>query len=252
MQTMIKQIKGHDKNIYGELYLPDACVSNLPLIIYCHGLADNYICGLDYAKALTKDGYAVYCFDFYGGSENSKSLGATIDMSIMTEVEDLQMVLNNVQDWSMIDDTKILLLGASQGAFVASIVASQKVKQIAGLILLYPAFNLGDMMKSRFQKKANIPDTFPLFWITSGKSYALDIWDYDIYQQLPLYTKPVLILHGNNDDLVPLSYSTKAQKIYPKCELYVIDGAKHEFINQDFEKALGYIKNYLKTLENKL
>ena len=44
---------------------------------------------MDYAKALAKKGYAVYCFDFCGGSPGSRSSGSTLEMSIFTEQKDL-------------------------------------------------------------------------------------------------------------------------------------------------------------------
>lgn len=45
--------------------------------------------GDQYAQALAAQGYLVYCFDFRGGSESSRSEGSNLEMSVFTEQSDL-------------------------------------------------------------------------------------------------------------------------------------------------------------------
>lgn len=62
------KVKRGKKTIYGKIFQP---ISNkekkFPTVIYSHGFGGSYEYGVDYAKALAKKGYAVYCFDFCGG-----------------------------------------------------------------------------------------------------------------------------------------------------------------------------------------
>ena len=51
----------------------------------------------------------------------------------------------------------------------------------------------------------------------------------------------MLLLHGDADSTVPLSYSEEAQKIIPDCEFHVIKDGGHEFFGQPFEDAMSYI-----------
>lgn len=105
-------------DIYGILYRPDNDLKN-PLIIFAHGLGSNHNSGNDYAKYFSKKGFAFYGFDFRNGGKRSKSGNDTTKMSVITEVNDLLEVINEVKKWDFIDNKKIILLGASQGGLVS-------------------------------------------------------------------------------------------------------------------------------------
>ena len=71
------------------------------------------------------------------------------------------------------------------------------------------------------------------------------MWDYDVYQDMPKYGKPVLILHGDKDAIVPMSYSERAAKAYKDAELHVVKDGGHGFQGETFERAMGFIDAYL-------
>ncbi len=51
-----------------------------------------------YAKAMAEMGYVSYCFDFCGGCViKGKSDGSTTEMSVLTEVKDLEAVIRYAQ-----------------------------------------------------------------------------------------------------------------------------------------------------------
>lgn len=52
-------------------------------------------------------------------------------------------------------------------------------------------------------------------------------------------------MHGDADDIVPLSYSRKAVKTYSSADLKVIKGAGHGFDGTADDKAIRYILSYL-------
>ena len=82
-------------------------------------------------------------------------------------------------------------------------------------------------------------------WIHVGKNYITDLWKVDFNQLLSSYQGHMLLLHGDKDSTVPLSYSEEAKEIIPDCEFYVIKDGGHEFFGQPFEDAMGYILPYL-------
>ena len=43
--------------------------------------------------------------------------------------------------------------------------------------------------------------------IYAGRIYVADMWDYDVYAEIGNYTKPVLLMHGDRDGIVPISYA---------------------------------------------
>ena len=78
-----------------------------------------------------------------------------------------------------------------------------------------------------------------------GKNYITDLWKVDFDRLLSSYKGHMLLLHGDRDSTVPLSYSEEIRKIIPDCEFYVIRDGGHEFFGQPFEDAMSYILPYL-------
>lgn len=240
------KIKRGKKTIYGKLFLPKAKEKkNFPTVIYSHGFGGSYEYGVDYAKALAKKGYAVYCFDFCGGSPDSRSSGSTLEMSIFTEQKDLEAVIKNLKKQKYVDKKNIFLFGSSQGGAVSAITAAEHQKEIRGMILFYPAFVLVDNAKSLFKSVDEIPDKYYHMWMNVGKTYFKDLLDYDIYEDIKAYKKKVLIVHGDADDIVPLSYSRKAVETYSSSDLKVIKGAGHGFYGKEEDRAIQYMLSYL-------
>lgn len=242
-------INNEDKQIYGILYKL-VNIKKGPIIIYSHGLGGSHLSGLDYGKELAKAGYFFYAFDFCGGSSNSRSDGLTTEMSVLTEASDLEAVLNEVKTWDFINLEKIILFGTSQGGVVSSLVASNHADEVNGLILFYPAFVITDDIHKKYPTKEDIPsDTNYFGWINVSSKYMLDIYDLDLYEKVANYSKDVLIVHGNQDEIVDLKYSKKLQDTYQNSELKVIDNAGHGFYGNSFQEALLYIFDYLNLLK---
>ena len=55
----------------------------------------------------------------------------------------------------------------------------------------------------------------------------------------------MLLLHGDQDSIVPLSSSEQALKAYQSAELEVISGAGHGFYGEEEEQAVESILTYL-------
>lgn len=237
--------ENNGQKIYGVAYVPEAD-GKVPLVIYAHELCCTHEAGTGYARELALHGIAVYTFDFRGGSYDSRSDGKTTEMSVMTEVSDLQAVISAARTWDFVDTDKIYLLGGSQGGMAAAVAAERNPAYVAGLMLLYPAFVIQDTLYKQFHTLENVPEQFHwMGWIMVGKNYASDVWDYDLYERMETYFAPVLILHGDRDSLVDMSYSRRAVEHYPNAKLHIIKGAEHGFSEESFETAVEYILNFL-------
>ena len=236
--------------IYGVATIPDNGKEKHPLVIFSHELGNSHKSGLEYAKRLAQIGYAVYCFDFYGGTVGGNQTGGkNTEMSVMTESADLEAVLKAAKTWDFVDSGNIILMGGSQGGAVTALTGVKHQNEISGMILLYPAFSLFSDIHERFSSLDSVPEQYDMFggWITVGKKYAADVWDIDPYSEIAKYQGKVLLLHGDKDASVDISYSEKASKTLPNCEYHVISGGGHEFFNQPFEDAVSHIINYLQS-----
>ena len=243
-------VQNGDNRIYGVAYVPASEANQkLPLVIFSHELGNDHTSGERYAERLAEVGYAAYVFDFCGGTVGgNRSDGSNNEMSILTEASDLEAVLASAKTWDFVDPDKIVLLGGSMGGLVTTVVGSGHQDEIAGMILMYPALSAKvDSGAEQYQSEDEIPEDVSLFggWIHVGKKYITDLWTVDFDQLLSSYQGHMLLLHGDKDTTVPLSYSEAAKDIIPDCEFYVIKDGGHEFFGQPFEDAMGYILPYL-------
>ena len=243
-------VQNGDNRIYGVAYVPASeAGQKLPLVIFSHELGNDHTSGERYAQRLAEAGYAAYIFDFCGGTVGgNRSDGSNNEMSVLTEASDLEAVLASAKSWDFVDPDKIVLLGGSMGGLVTTVVGSGHKDEIAGMILMYPALSAKvDSGAEQYQSEDEIPEDVSLFggWIHVGKKYITDLWTVDFDQLLSSYQGHMLLLHGDKDTTVPLSYSEAAKDIIPDCEFYVIKDGGHEFFGQPFEDAMGYILPYL-------
>ena len=236
-------VTANNRSIYGIAYIPDK-EGTIPLVICSHGLGGSYRSCAAYAEQFAMHGIAAYCFDFCGGG-GTRSDGSSTEMSVMTEVSDLEGVLTVAKEWEFVDQEKIALLGTSQGGIVSAITAARHESELASLILCYPAFLVHDAVHQRFSSLDEVPDSYQFEWITAGRPYAEDIWDYDVYAEIGNFTRKVLLMHGSADNIVPASYAERAAQTYPNVEYLVIDGAGHDFSGHAFEEAMEHIFTYL-------
>jgi hypothetical protein len=237
----------NNEKIYAVLHRPDK-KGKMPLVIYSHGLGATYRACSDYADDLEDYGIATLCFDFRGGSDRSKSDGLTTEMSFLTEIEDLNTVIEYAKKWDFVDLDNIILMGSSQGGAISALVSAER-DDIKGLVLLYPALSIPSVMQRLFPSKELIPEERELTSsITVGKKYFLDIWDMDVYEMIKKDKKQIIIIQGTNDDLVSPDQSKKVNDTYENSELYFIEGAPHGFEDDDFKEAMKYIIEYLKKI----
>lgn len=239
-------VKADDgRTIFGIAYIPQTKEEKVPLVIWSHGLGGTGLDGASYAGVFAGHGVACYCFDFCGGGADSRSSGEMTDMSVLTEVSDLEAVLEAAKEWDFVDPERIILAGQSQGGLVSAITAARKPDETAGLILLYPAFVIPQTVHDLFPSLSAVPETYQYNWITAGKKYAQDIWELDVWEAIKGYEKPVLLLHGDADDIVDVSWSRRARDVYRNARMYVFPGAGHRFIGDDFDDACDDIFEYL-------
>lgn len=236
-------------NIFGIAYIPDIN-GKVPLVIFSHELGQDHSSGERYAERLAAAGYAAYVFDFCGGTVGgNKSDGSNRGVSILTEASDLEAVLASAKSWDFADPDRIVLIGGSMGALVTMVVAGEHQDEMAGMILMYPALPAKVVNgMERFKTEDDIPEDVSLFdgWIHVGKNYVTDLWKVDLDQLLSSYKGHMLLLHGDKDDIVPISWSKNAKKIIPDCEFHIIKNGGHKFFGQPFEEAMPCILHYLK------
>lgn len=233
-------------NIYGQALIPKGSKGKLPTIIISHGFGGTYQSLMSFAQNFASNGIVAYVFDFCGGSPRSFSDGKTTDMSVFTEEEDLNAVIDMIKRQDFTDNKNIFLFGHSQGGFVSAITAADRPADIKGLILYAPAFVISSDSHRAYKTVDDIPERSNMWGVELGKVYWESVYNYNVYDHIDAYTGNVLILHGDQDNLVPISFSQEAAKRYNSAGLSVYPGAGHMFSGADFEKATGEVIDFVK------
>ena len=212
--------------IFGMMYYNSTASEKQPAVILSHSSSLTHEAMKGYASAIAKMGFAAYCFDFCGGSDKSKSDGKTDEMTVFTEVEDLRAVVKTVKSLDYVDSSNVCLLGSSQGGLVSALLADECPDDFAGMILFYPAFNIPEMVKM-FSGFGGFGDFGGM--MSMSEAYINSIKDFDVWSHIGKFSKPVCIIHGTADMIVPISNSEKAVGLYPSATLNKIEGANHGF-----------------------
>lgn len=232
-----------------------------PIAIVSHGFMAFQDTVRQYAEAMAEMGYVSYCFDFCGGCViKGKSDGRTTEMSVLTEVEDLEAVIHYAQGRAYVNPDETVLMGCSQGGFVSAIAASRLHDKISKLVLFYPALCIpddaraGKMMFAKFDPD-NIPDILHCGPMKLGKCYVKDVIGIDPYQEIQDFSGDVLIVHGTKDKIVDMEYSKRAYELYlenkgkkdePRVvSFFPIDGGRHGFSKRHDRVAIEHLKQFL-------
>lgn len=234
-----------------------------PIAVVSHEFMANRLFTMRYARLLASLGYAAFCYDFSGGCIVGASQGKTTDMTVFTETEDLKAVIAYAKEQPYAYPNRLLLMGCSQGGLVTALTAAEPETRAEAIILFYPALSIpddarkGSMMSAKFDPE-NIPESMRCGPMKLGRGYAASVLDLDPFSAISAYHGDVLIVHGNADTLVDISYSRRAYDAYcaaaaaalqageiaamPQIAFHEVDGAGHIFTrpkhNQDAIEAV--------------
>jgi hypothetical protein len=175
-------------------------------LLWFHGNAGNISHRLDNLQRLHQRlGISVFLFDYrqYGRSQGKISESGTY--------VDADAALQTLQQRMDIDPAAILLFGRSLGSAVAVDLARRAPSR--ALILESPFTSVPDMAAA----------VFP--WLPIGSWLRTR---YDSLGKIPQVTVPLLVLHGDRDDVVPFAHGQRlfAAANEPKT-FYTIPGASH-------------------------
>ena len=177
-----------------------------PLVLFCHGNAGNISHRVENLRHLRELGYSVFIFDYrgYGRSEGKANETGTYN--------DIRGALTwlKEQGWS---EQKMIYFGRSLGAAIALQLAIEQPP--AGLILESPFTSIEAIGK----------ELYPLLWILAG--WALDV-RYDNIFKISQIKTPLLIFHGDRDEIIPQQMGKELFKRAPEPkQFYSISGAGH-------------------------
>lgn len=232
------------KTIVGKLLIPKT-ERKIPLVICSHGFGANYkTTEVLVGDTLSRSGIACLCFDFYGGNRHSKSGGSMLEMTPLTEKEDLFAVFERAANLDFVDWSNVFLFGESQGGLVTALAANEVQERIAGVILYYPAFAIPEIAQKLYAEWDD-RRCWQIFGKKISEHYLTDSMQIDIYREIETFSKPVLIVHGDADTRIDISYGERASKIYPNAKFVVLHKQYHGFSGRGKMKAVRYVYDFI-------
>jgi fermentation-respiration switch protein FrsA (DUF1100 family) len=236
--------------IVGQLYLPDN-KAQYPAVCVCHGIpsgappepGDGGYPLL--AEEICREGFAVLIFNFRGTGDS----GGNLD--ILGWTRDLQAAIDYLWGLDVVDKPHLSLIGFSAGAAVSLYVASRDERVSGVAACACPAeftlFTKADEPQSvvdSFRNRGVFQDTdFPPSaeeWLDGFRQVS------PVKDIAGIAPRPLLLVHGSQDELVPLSHARRLYQIAeePK-QLAIIDGAGHR-LRQD-DRATGAVREWLRS-----
>lgn len=218
------------QKIFGILHLP-LDVVNPPCVLICHGLGGHktgrYRVYVELAEALIRANIAVFRFDFRGSGDSE---GDFSEMTLMGEVGDALAALKFLQTEERVDGNRIGVFGRSLGGAVA-VLSSAQFGAVKCLALWAPLYN-GDQWKHEWAKVSqgltSEHESNELRRINgqvAGMDFYFEMFGMRVDEALTkLKNIPLLLLHGEKDDLISIQHS----ELYLKERLH--SSAETEFI----------------------
>jgi uncharacterized protein len=182
----------------------DARKDSLGHLLLCHGNAGNIGDRVLHAALLTATGFDVLLFDYrgYGRSSGTPSEDGTY--------RDARAALTCLLEQPGVDPSRVFYFGESLGGAVALDLALERPP--AGLVLLSAFTGVRELGRLHypFVPAALVPDAYPAL------------------RRIHELHAPLLVLHGDRDDIVPLSQGRALYDAAPGAKrMHVFPGLGH-------------------------
>lgn len=215
-----KNIKTTDGTVLnGLLFKAD---NSKGLIFYLHGNAGSLSSWGNVAKTYTILNYNVFILDYRGYGKSEGKISGQEQL-----FDDIQNVYDELK--KQYTEDKIIVLGYSIGTGPASKIASTNNPKL--LILQAPYYSMTDMMKHTYP----IIPTFLLKYKLETNKYLKDC------------KMPVVIFHGNQDEVIYYGSSLKLKNEFKKTDtLITLNGQGHNGMtdNRDYKIEIKRILNH--------
>ncbi len=212
-------------------------------IVYVHGFGSTGFGEKSEAleAACARRGWMYATFDFRG---HGQSTGTLLELRGSTLLEDLEAIREQLVSRGI---RKVFPVGSSMGGWAAAWFSLRHPNSVPACVLIAPAL---DFVRSRW---ADLTEDERRRWKETGKLRVQNQWldteiGYGLVEEIDLFpqerlasglTRPVLILHGMKDDVVPYTNSVAflEKAVHPDMELRLFKNGDHRLLSYKDEMA---------------
>jgi len=217
-----------------------------PTVLLCHGMMSSKDGRkqVPFARALNESGFSVLRFDF---SFCGESEGRFEEITFSQEVDDLASAVDWVKQQG---GGPLGLLGSSMGGAVAVLYAKgdPAIRALVTLAAVARPGRLAHGMEELKRKLEEWKEEGHQFGAEGevGEAFFEDAKIQDIPAAVAACKAPILILHGESDEVVPVE---EARLLYEHArsprDLFIFPGADHRFVrDQDLQEAIRVTKEW--------
>lgn len=238
------------QRMHAKLDFPSGELDRRPVLVLLHGytghMEERHIRAT--ARTATDEGWVVLRVELYG---HGQSDGKFEDHTVLKWVGQAVAAIDYARKLPFADG--VVLAGHSQGGLTAMLAGAFKRGQLKGLILLAPAVVIrdgardGGLFGGQFD-----PEDVPEFVELDGGrrlngNYIRAAQLLPVEDAARAYGGPVLIVHADTDEAVPVQCAYDAGKLYRNAELVVIRDDTHCYDNH-LEQATEAVGRFLRGL----
>lgn len=224
-------------------------------VVFLHGFpaSNNYAVSTRIGESLEKLNYLVVRFEFNGTNTSD----GEFDNKLMSEeVKDVKSAIDFLD--SKYKFKKLILVGHSTGAIDAALYSYQD-DRIDKLVLLGGVGNLKEAVSYDFSEEEvnefliNGYYTFKTenHWTFNkklNKAFYDEFFTLDVLGSLNKFENPVLIIHGENDEVVSVSKDPiELNEAAKNSRLVIIKNADHKFLDPaHWEELISEVDNFIR------
>lgn len=178
-------------------------------------------------QAFAENGFASLAFNFRGvGQSEGVMSESTLENRVEDAIAAYDVLTKHVDN--------IVVMGASMGGYVA--IKLTEHRNVAGLILIGSAAYAREAELSPFNHEF------------TAILHTLGSWtNSHSYELLQNYTKPILLVYGSEDTIIPKDIQVKYRSLLKPSDTYVeISGAPHTIPDEKRELLISAVMGFLK------
>ncbi|MFO0874468.1 MAG: alpha/beta fold hydrolase [Phycisphaerales bacterium] len=205
-------------------------------IVHVHGNAGSMASHLFFVENLPAEGFNVLLFDYRGYGESDGSPWKRGPL-----IEDAQAAVRTARTLPGVDPGRLALFGQSLGGGIATIVMASD-PDIRSAVLESPLASWRDVAASALGGDP------PGWWarslatwlIADGGSSPRPI------DAIASIDRPILILHGDADEVIPVSQGKRLAQAAPNAELLILPGGRHNTLQSTHPEVRRAIVEFLR------
>ena len=235
----------HFENDDGEklaatLQMPEKNSGRAVVMGHCFTCSRHIRLLIDLSRDLARAGFMTLRFDFSGNGQSEGDFAQTSYSKHIGEMKKaVSLVREKGAEW-------IGLAGHSMGSAV-SLLTGADVDDVRAVCTIGGRYSqLNPLHLFTEIQKRELKETGKVSFTSRGKPLELnqtffqDAVQHDLAKAVQSLNKPLLIIHGDQDDIIPVEAAYQGRDLNPAgVELVIIEGADHMFLSEDHRRRVS-------------